>query len=674
MTMRTSLGIQIAPETGDAESRWLRLVPVEQQDQAATLAQAAELIDALYGIDACGADDLGTGGAAASDPIEQDEFLATARERLDLCRDKTYWEAEVDILRSHQGDGYSLECGDAAVVETAPVSRTVTETVEMDGSAALDLAWPYAGSLSVSGAVVRDVRGSTVNFARPVRGRVRLTYRTIYDRVRVRAAMRITEAALVAFWRDLAAECAVSPPPADDSIDAAALGRICNSRGSMHLVGDCWERVERYSICNCSGREAPEVVEETAPAPCPEGTAPNTVLGTTREMAGYVDCDRETEDLADPGYYLDKCCEPPTRMLPRCREMREPYRGGAEIEHGPDYYKNIYGESVVLTAVSPEGGCGEIVRNWQVAARDCGDTPPPGDCAGTPPPILPVLRIVAPGMTAELSVTGGLGPFTWSGAQLADLVGVSQDSRTAFFHISDEFGATRVTVTDACGRQAACRLRSPDDMADPDAPSDPNSPYGVVRAWRDTRLTIKTRWNPYPQEEYIMVLYINEREVALAENAMALFLDGPAVRPSKSTRRENEREFEEDWKCRTKKISLYVNGNKAIYGNDWVSRFTEKQWNTIASGDDSNEKHVYDTFWKQTRDYSGIVGNLEDYWNEPYREKGQKPRYEKAGVNSYYHISYTIKDGQEVEQSRTRYYYIITDYWRWDRSKCLFRL
>ena len=368
-----TLTISFADESGDGETRWLRMEQVEIPDEGVTMAQAAELVDALYGINAC-EDGLGNGGKAADEDALPDEetYLDMARDKLslDMCDEtasaSASWEAEVDVFRSHQDDGYSLEGERVTVGEAAIVEKTVTETLEVNG-ASCDLSWPYAGDIAVSGAgaAVADVRGSTVNFAAPVRGRVRVAYRAVWERVKLtvlkgaaaggtlaglafvsggaggtRTSSREEDAAsVVAFWRDLAAECSLTRPPADDQdVDRAELERLCGRRTDWHVTGECWETVERYDICNCSGAEAPNPRSADADAPCPEGVRPGSWLGRRRELEGHVDCEGEGEEgLNTREFYEAHCCEGRFREnLPRCRETREAYRGGAEIENGPE--------------------------------------------------------------------------------------------------------------------------------------------------------------------------------------------------------------------------------------------------------------------------------------------------------------------------------------------------
>ena len=470
------------PAAADAaESVWLRLEQVELPDEAATLERAAELIDALYGLTPC-EDGLGGGGEEADEEAlpEEEEFLDMARDTLDLsmCDESAAatWEAEVDVLRSRRDEGYGLEGELITVGETTIMSATKTETLDVDG-ARIDLAWPCAGDVVVSGAgaAVREVRGSTVILAAPVKGRVRVRYRSVWDRVRLRVrasaaapsgglaggildvaggaskTSREEDAAVVVcFWRDLATECRLTRPPADEQdIDRAELDRLCNRKVDWQVAGECWETVERFDLCKCSGEEAPDVESEDVDVPCGDAR-PGSWLGTRREFREYVDCPGEEEDeLSDPEFFKDHCCEEhPRPDLPRCRETREPHRGGAEIENGPEHWRELYGESVRLTAVLPEGGrCGELVRVWAV----------PEEIEGGP--ALPASLSIDSGETFTVTVTsGGRPPFAWTPPPGVAQIGSAAYGFMGIFRADPTFIGGTLSVADACGRSAEVML------------------------------------------------------------------------------------------------------------------------------------------------------------------------------------------------------------------------
>ena len=472
-----TLIVSLGEDVREREPRWISIRQVEPPDESATLEQAAELIDALYGIDLCGENesgDMGTGGEApvAEELPDRNTFLDLAQSRLSaLCDESGWWTAEVDVLRSHRESGYSLESENCRIGETTIMRREVVEDVEMSGAAAHDLEWPYDGELRVSGAVgdgdVAGIAGSTVRFGGPVRGRVRLRYRALYDRVRIHVPTRRASngapqaepAVVVAFWENLATQCELRRPAADDTTEARERERLCDPEHKYKLVGECWEEHERYDTCLCSGRDASTPVVEVVDAPCPEGTAPGAYLGKVRTRGETAFCAGEQDELNDPGYYEQQCCDPSPGLLPACRETHEPYQGGVEIERGPQYWLDMYGRDTSLIAVAPEDGlCGELIRRWRVEPRDCGGGGGGSPACPEPPPVLAEETMVAPGEPFVIRVSGGTPPYKWlTNAPVDDWDG----TETLHFTGVPALSSWDVEVYDACDRYAFGKIVTP---------------------------------------------------------------------------------------------------------------------------------------------------------------------------------------------------------------------
>lgn len=382
MSERQSLALTYTPlESGNEESRWIRL----EQTQATlpgppSLGGTAEMLDRVYGIDPC-EEGLGGGGeAAGDDPSAEDveESLALLLDDAGLCR-QGHWLAAVNVYRTHEQPGYELRSETATVETVALVEESHQQVVDVDGPL-IALERPYAGSLTgIPAGVNWEVRGGTVNLDRPVRDRLTLRYQTKYERVTLRVPTRQTDggeeyepAAVVAFWGDMAAECALEPPEPESDEDREAREDICRKlRPEPSEPGDCWKIVRHYYRCECSNSRTGEW-EERVPAPC-DGSPAGAGVGVEESFDGYIDCG-ERDDVHDPEFYKQRCCEYPPTPLPRCREMRRVYRGGHEIESGPEHWKNIYGENVILHPVLPEGGvCGDEITRWNVPQKNCCD-------------------------------------------------------------------------------------------------------------------------------------------------------------------------------------------------------------------------------------------------------------------------------------------------------------
>lgn len=398
--MKTGVSINFTPGATGEASRWLRLEQVQEEPQTATLADAARLIDTLFETDPCVQGSEGSGGQASSekDIPDEEEFLAAAQATVlgDLCKEDDHWTAQVDVFRSHQSPGYRLISETALIGASKVMHQTRIERKDLDKAASLDLEYPYYRGISVSGAEVARVQGSTVIFAQLVTGAVTISYKSVWTRVFVhvplvaddKGQIKAEAAAVACFWAELAAGCELTRPEEDDGLDAMEREKMCRKGGSTgHLGGDCWKTIEHYARCQCSGTEAPgRGWRETVAVSCPKGVAPGAHLGTARKLDGYVWCEGEKDEkLSDPEYFKKRCCKPPHRPLPICRKTYANYSGGEEISGGPQSYIDVYGPGTVLTAVSPKEGCGELVHEWNVPQKNCcNDITPLSPSPGNP--------------------------------------------------------------------------------------------------------------------------------------------------------------------------------------------------------------------------------------------------------------------------------------------------
>ena len=267
----------------------------------------------------------------------------------------------------------------------------MSETLDFGDRVTANLSWPYAGGLRIAGlpaGATYTVRGSTLNLS-AVCERLSVSYQTRYERVALRvptdaepepdghgelARPERQDAALIAFWGDLVAACSLHPPEVDQSVSQTMVDRYCRKgKVSAGLAQKpCTQTIQHVKLCQCSGKESPDDSwDEVVDCDCGKSSS-GTWLGLVRQVDGYVPCKGEDDNLADPEYYKEKCCEEPQGELPQCKKIREPFQGGEEIEGGPEYYRQLYGPNVRMEAVTPEGGsCGEIIRKWEVEAKNC---------------------------------------------------------------------------------------------------------------------------------------------------------------------------------------------------------------------------------------------------------------------------------------------------------------
>lgn len=439
-----SLTVTYTPlESGDAESRWLRIEQEKpDEDETISVAEAAAIIDSLYNIEPCD-DGMGGGGEETDEDKEPEEevveeALAEMLRRAGVCHEEEYWTAVIRVYRSHKWpETYEIRSETATVESTEPVRESYRQDVEVSG-AVIELDMPYDGALTgIPASVQWEVRGSTVNLDRPVNGHLRLRYDTRYERVTLRvptdsgdtdpqAAIGVVgsgdakrqrpelpSAAVAVFWGDLAASCELEPPEQDDEIPPEELARICDPKhggGAILQPGSgCWKTIEHYARCLCSTRKV-NTWEEDVEVDCGSEKS-GTYLGKEETFGGYVWCEGEEDDnLQDPKYFERHCCRPPPNvaLLPRCRRTYGPYNGGHAIENGAEHWTNIYGPDVVLIPVLPKDGrCGELVTEWNVPTRNCCDDVEPQEPSENNP------RTILPGGSVKLVVKGGQNPRKW---------------------------------------------------------------------------------------------------------------------------------------------------------------------------------------------------------------------------------------------------------------------
>ena len=467
--------IRYVSAAGDGESWWIRLEQ-ERADETLTVEEAAELIDTLYKTDPCsrGGPDASSDEEPPADPPREDYDDLAAEVMGGACAEASHWIAHVRVYRSHQKPDYVLRSATAEVLSTETGLReSVRQVIENAGNS-VDLDYPYAGNLILPPGVSGEVRGSTLNLSRPA-GRLVARYTTVYDRVALRvpvpdkagrneseeeAARRaaLDAAGLIAFWNRLAHAIVLEPPPQDEETDAAELADLCRGKNEgKDKPGDCRRTIEHYRKCDCSDTEMPEGPwnwTEEASAPCPEGAAAGSFLGTTRVCDGYGGCPGEEDELSDGDYYESVCCHRPGKPLPRCRKQYRAYGGGAPIEGGADSWRERYGPDVILTAVAPpDGPCGQEITEWKVEQQNCCDDVEPL----SPDPRNPT-EITIPGRPYGVMVLGGKNgePFRWKvagGIKIWPDGGTEKVVHDRAVSVFFEEGACpdpSVTVTDGC--------------------------------------------------------------------------------------------------------------------------------------------------------------------------------------------------------------------------------
>lgn len=403
-------------QSGDGESRWIRLEQVQATLPGPPLPDVADGLDRLFNVEPCD-NGMGGGGEEYSEELpsadELDEMLSIVLERNGQCN-QGWWLAAVNVYRTHRQPGYELRSETARVQTVRQVTESYRQVVDVDGPQ-IALERPYAGRLSgIPRGVNWEVRGATVNLDRPVHDRLTLRYQTWHEYVTLRVPTRETDdgeeyeaAAVVAFWGDMAAECQLEPPEPESEEEEAAKRDLCNGpKPNEPEPGDCWKTIGHYKLCECTKSRTDEW-EEQASAPC-DGLSAGAYVGHEEHFDGYAGgdgCDGYEPELRTPEFYKKHCCKPlpfSTSRLPGCREYYSVYRGGAAIEIGTEHWKNLYGPNVRLVAVLPESGiCGDVITRWNIPNKNCCDGAEPL----APHPNNPTE--IWPGRQYGIGVTGG---------------------------------------------------------------------------------------------------------------------------------------------------------------------------------------------------------------------------------------------------------------------------
>lgn len=500
--MSSSLAATFVSQPGSAEleAYWIRLEQPEPEADEMSVAEAAKLIDAAFSLDPCGGDGSMTGGGEAAVEAESDSDEKTAAAPIDLdsfnflvrkhmsfagCQYDTDggYVALVRVYRSHQDEGCELNVtgGEVLAGATVQVSEQVSEELEVDG-ASVTCEFPVAGGVAVSMGEVRSVKGSTVNFTEKITGKVTIDHATQYDLVSVAVSPdpdnpgRPMDCTVFAFFHGTADDKTVSAPPVDEAMTESEKADYCPDisvefdpdRGEM----TCYEYHTMTDNCRCSGeRESLETLEVKVDCPdhlqCPDSSDCRQFLAGRWMVARYVSCPGEEgkDDCGNPDYVKQMCCGYLPPNIPPCCEVRSVYRGGAEIEKGPDYYKAIYGDAVQMVALLPKDGiCGDQVDTYET----------PDDCCDGVADLVyssDSVDILADHHQGVISWEGGGGEYTIRLEGTGFYVDaerkykkavVDKDTRGLYIFTGNACGTCTVTIEDSCGQVAVGNVYSPD--------------------------------------------------------------------------------------------------------------------------------------------------------------------------------------------------------------------
>lgn len=450
---------------------WLRLVQLGIEDDTATLADAAELIDTLYSIDAC---TQTTTATEDPDSATTDEVVETEVRRL-VCSydDQANIDVQMHVIRSHPSEPYrlALQGGELKMVET--ITEITTQTIILEDADSITLDYPVLGDFSASwagavygasGSISPPIRrtGNTLSFggATIKAGTITATYATEYDLATITILGVDGEPGQCTargFFHGLVEELELeTPEPADELGSCRVLWTVPSD---PHQI-ECYRTVYVSQRCQCShdelaGYSYEEVVD------CPEyiKRCPG-VLNECRHYLGtvvapeYVECPGDmVEAVSVPAYYERICCDAPSGALPQCKELKTSWRGGLGINGGIEQVRTLYGDDVEILPVGPPGGiCGTWTKRQQIISNGCCEGVPAlaWDSAVSP-------DVISPNSAVVIGVTGGgKYPYQWTisgkgfqfqnGSRSIETTG----NQVRLSALVVACGTAFVTVTDGC--------------------------------------------------------------------------------------------------------------------------------------------------------------------------------------------------------------------------------
>ncbi len=465
-----------------ADTWWIRIEQEGVTDDTATVSEAASLLDAAYAINPC---DTEASADQVEDP-EEEVFQSAVASAVKVAACDYDADGNVKvylyIVRSHLAEPYKLQLqgGEQGAVERVTGPKTVSQRVE--GAASLVLPWPVVSGFGASwrGAVYSEAgavtspeirrTGNTLNFGQAVTGTIVASYRTACDRVEV--TVLGTEAGAPgtctarAFFHGLVAEHDCELPEAAE----VAVNRFCEEKWQAPSDDKvtCYQIHRLHRVCSCSDHEM-EVIETEVEVDCPgdmrcsgNATECRHLLGT-ETATEYVQCAADKTgtfdgDLADPEFYLTRCCHPPGgRSLPQCKVRKSVWRGGAPIDPGAEYYRGLYGPTSRFAPVGPPAGiCGEWTIEQRIMGTNC--------CAGVEPLAWDwdeSAEVVAPSSVATVEVSGGgrfpcdwiiVGQGFWLDAERSTKRLYSAGTMAHVFTDATACGGADIYVSDGCSQ------------------------------------------------------------------------------------------------------------------------------------------------------------------------------------------------------------------------------
>lgn len=469
---------------------WVRLVQEDIPDDIATMSDAANLLDTLYGLDACdtsaeGADDV------AAETFEQ-EIVTKVDQVACLFDADANVEVTIRVIRSTQEAEYrlALQGGRLETTETITEALTLEQTIEDSSDITLDYpvlggfsaSWRgrvYAKSGMIDPPVIRRT-GNTLDFSGVdvASGNLTCTFVTTYDRCVVTILGVDGKAGACtarAFFHGLVDELGLEVPEALEPLES------CTARwtaADTEYDITCYQEVTVSTRCQCTDKEvSSRTYDEVVTCPeamvrCPGNTTTCRHLMGSVTVPEYVECSDDNEvtgrpgmihSLSTPEYYEERCCKPPSFPLPDCPVKTITHRGAVPIKGGAAQYYALYGPKLRIIPVSPPGGiCGNWTISQEVRSSDC--------CDGVEPMVWDTSispDVMSPNSAITVGVTGGRPPYVWTvtgqGVQFQNGSKriVTDSNRIYLAALPTACGWAGVTISDGCSTvEAGLRITS----------------------------------------------------------------------------------------------------------------------------------------------------------------------------------------------------------------------